>query len=199
MPGIRVGRRDDHPGDTAPEDRVGAGRGAPVGGTGFQRDVESGAPDVVPVRPGVTEGLDLGVGMTGAAMPAPTDDLRSAGEDGADERVRRGLPRRLPGEAQGFPEMAQVDGFVPGHGGGRVGRIRSGRETGRVGPEWPCGVVPAGVQCRAMAKKAKKKRVARPRVLWQVNPSTRVEPSAKQYSRRTRKKPRTAADDEQEN
>lgn len=50
-----------------------------------------------------------------------------------------------------------------------------------------------------MPKKAKKKRVARPRVLWQVNPSTRVEPSVKQYSRRKRKNPRVAADDEQEN
>jgi hypothetical protein len=45
----------------------------------------------------------------------------------------------------------------------------------------------------------KKKRVARPRVLWQVNPTTQVVHSARRYERTTEKKEiRKTAEDEQE-
>jgi hypothetical protein len=55
------------------------------------------------------------------------------------------------------------------------------------------------MECAFMPKKApRKKRVARPRVLWQVNPTTRVEASAKSYRRRKPPQIRVDADDEQE-
>ena len=45
----------------------------------------------------------------------------------------------------------------------------------------------------------KKKRVARPRVLWQVYPTTRVVGSAKRYLRRTEKSDiRKTSDEEQD-
>jgi hypothetical protein len=40
-----------------------------------------------------------------------------------------------------------------------------------------------------MKKPKKKKSIARPRVLWQLNPFTRVKESARLYSRRKARKP----------
>jgi hypothetical protein len=49
-----------------------------------------------------------------------------------------------------------------------------------------------------MARKSAQKKIARPRVLWQVNPSTRVKGSARVYSRaKIRGENRTISNDEQ--
>ena len=50
-----------------------------------------------------------------------------------------------------------------------------------------------------MARKSRQKKIARPRVLWQVNPSTRVKESSKVYSRsRRRAENRSLSKDEQD-
>ena len=50
-----------------------------------------------------------------------------------------------------------------------------------------------------MPRKSNQKKIARPRVLWQVNPSTRVKGSARAYSRsRARAENRTKSNDEQD-
>ena len=50
-----------------------------------------------------------------------------------------------------------------------------------------------------MARKSKQKKIARPRVLWQVNPSTRVKGSARVYSRsQSQAEHRTNSNDEQD-
>jgi hypothetical protein len=60
----------------------------------------------------------------------------------------------------------------------------------------PCGGRPPHLESGVMPKK---KRVARPRVLWQVNPTTQVVHSARRYERTTEKKEiRKTAEDEQE-
>ena len=66
--------------------------------------------------------------------------------------------------------------------------------------KWPCGQCRPDVEFGRMPMKAnKKKRVARPRVLWQVNPTTRVVGSAKRYLRRTEKSDiRKTSDEEQD-
>jgi hypothetical protein len=47
--------------------------------------------------------------------------------------------------------------------------------------------------------KRTQKKVARPRVLWHVNPLTQVVPSARKYRRNAAKRAVRAAADEQEN
>ena len=85
--------------------------------------------------------------------------------------------------------------------GTTAGRVRAAaglpkRESVRFRRNGPCRRRFPALESGVMPKK---KRVARPRVLWQVNPTTQVVHSARRYERTTEKKEiRKTAEDEQE-
>ena len=99
----------DHGHDDAPEpeadERVRAGRRAPVVRARLEGDVERGA-----AHPpaGGAQGLDLGVRRAGAAVEALADDAPAAREDGAHRRVREGAPEALGRQRERARHEARV-------------------------------------------------------------------------------------------
>ena len=98
---VGIGGGNDHPADAGGDDGLGAGRGASVGAAGFECDVEGGTPWLATVAIGVAKGLDLGVGLAGALMPAFAKDPTVADENGADHRVGAGSTPRATGQREG--------------------------------------------------------------------------------------------------
>src|SRR5690606_26052774 len=76
-----------HPRHAGADQRLGAGTGASVMAAGLQGDVGGSAP-----RPfaGLAQGVDLGVRLAGALVPAFADDLAVAHDHAADTRIGMG-------------------------------------------------------------------------------------------------------------
>lgn len=98
---VGIGGGNDHPSDPGGDDGLGAGRGASVGAAGFECDVEGGTPRLATVAIGVAKGLDLGVGLAGALMPAFAEDPTVADKNGADHRVGAGSTPSATGQREG--------------------------------------------------------------------------------------------------
>ena len=84
--GVRIDHRGDNAGDTGLNEGLGAGRSPSVVGAWLEGYIGGGA---LRLLPGLTERVNLGMGLTGLPVIALSDDLAVLHDDRADRRVGR--------------------------------------------------------------------------------------------------------------
>src|SRR5690606_29118594 len=104
---------------------IGTGRGAAVMAAGFQGDVGGGA-----ARPvaGLTQGMHLGMWLTGLGVPAFADDLAALHDDAADPWIGMGGIQPLARQLQGAGHELLVGG-AHSFDGSRARRSISSRNS----------------------------------------------------------------------
>jgi hypothetical protein len=114
--GGRVVGGDHHAGDARLDDRIRAGRGAPLVGAGLERHVHGGAGGVLLAG---AERHPLGVGLAGGLGDALTDHSAVLDHHGPDDRVGARLPARPAGQFDGPQKVSRVAlcGGCVGHSG----------------------------------------------------------------------------------
>src|SRR4030095_7099419 len=112
---IWIGCGDNDALNTGGKNGFGARRGASVGATGFERDVEGGAPQGFATGHGGAERFDFSVRSTGAVMAALAYFPSAPNQDGADHRIRRGLPIGTGGEAKSQTHPGLISRGVARH------------------------------------------------------------------------------------
>ena len=109
--GARVGieRSGDHPRHARRDQRLAARRRGAVVIAGLERDVGSGAADVVAGRGRSVQRLDLGMGRAFGPVEAFAQGARAAHEDGADAGVGRGAAPAAFGQFVGATQVDAVE------------------------------------------------------------------------------------------
>ena len=101
-----IARGDDDAAHARGQHGPRAGRRLAVVAARFERDVERGPGRAVA---GDLQGLDFGMRLAEAPMPALADDFGPLGDHAADHRVRLDEPLPSDGEFQGATHVPEVD------------------------------------------------------------------------------------------
>ncbi len=123
--GVGILHRRDHPRHPGTHQRVGARRGAAEMTAGLEGHVGGGAACILA---GLAQGMDLGVRLAGADVPALADHLAVLDQHAADARIRMGGVQPLARQFQGAGHVQRVGG-VHSLAGSRARRSISSRNS----------------------------------------------------------------------